>query len=201
MSLQEEMSPDQLGERWKPVLGFEGAYEVSDFGRVRSCDRQAVYVRIVDGQPQKATRLRRGTLLRPGTVKSGHQLVSLGRGASRLVHRLVLDAFVGPKPPGHEGCHGDGNPANNRLDNLRWGTRSDNVQDAVRHGTHGTWTKKLARSPRAMLNPDTVIQIKRRLSTGASCAEIAPEFGVTRSAIYRIREGHNWADVRDGGAQ
>jgi len=73
------------------------------------------------------------------THPTGHQLVKLSKdGSSRAgkVHRLVLLTFVGPPPEGCEGCHNDGNPANNDLTNLRWGTRSDNLYDRVRHGVH-----------------------------------------------------------------
>jgi hypothetical protein len=102
---------------WKPVLGFEGFYEVSNQGQVRNA--------------------RTGRVLRPGPSNFGHLSVVLGRGNTRMVHALVLEAFVGPRPKGKESCHFDGNPANNRLENLRWGTRSENNLDAVRHGTWG----------------------------------------------------------------
>jgi hypothetical protein len=62
------------------------------------------------------------------------------------VHRLVLKAFVGPCPEGMEGCHWDGDACNNKLDNLRWATHAENVEDSIRHGTfypkrfHGCYT-------------------------------------------------------------
>lgn len=104
-------------ECWLPVPGFEDQYQVSDLGRVRS--------------------LRWATprVLRPGPSNYGHLSVVLGRGNTRMVHALVLLAFVGARPSGAECRHLDGNPANNRLDNLRWGTRTENILDAVRHGT------------------------------------------------------------------
>lgn len=74
----------------------------------------------------------------------GHMRASLsvnGKSRALYVHRLVLEAFVGPCPEGMEGCHNNGNPADNRLENLRWDTRSENVYDAVRHGTHA-WASK-----------------------------------------------------------
>lgn len=119
------MSADEI---WKAIPEYRADYEVSNLGRVRSLDR------LVSHGVGNFQRKRKGTILKPGTVKSGHQLVVLGRGHSRLIHRLVLEAFVGPRPDGMECCHGDGDPANNCLNNLRWDTRSANVLDDYKHG-------------------------------------------------------------------
>jgi hypothetical protein len=70
--------------------------------------------------------------------RSGYLRVTLCRPATKkavLVHHLVLIAFVGPRPEGFDGCHNDGNPANNCLDNLRWDTPSGNMRDKRKHGT------------------------------------------------------------------
>lgn len=119
-------------EEWRPVVGYEGSYEVSDQGRVRSLDR--IVVRYQYGK--RTEQPVRGRMLSPGETSFGHEYVNLGRGNKRYVHRLVLEAFVGPPAAGTECCHNDGNPKNNLVSNLRWGTRSANIQDAVRHGTH-----------------------------------------------------------------
>ena len=116
-----------MSERWLPVVGYEGAYQVSDLGRVRSLDRM-----IVDSVGHRY--FRAGRILRQVTLKgTGHCRVTLPGGIQGYVHRLVLEAFVGPAPDGMEACHNDGDPTNNRLDNLRWDTRSANNTDAVRH--------------------------------------------------------------------
>jgi hypothetical protein len=120
-----------MTERWLPVVGYEGFYEVSDQGRVQSLDRLV--------EKGSGPFVQRGRVLRPGTTKPGHQLVVLSvkkAKSSRLVHRLVMEAFVGPRPDGMECCHTNGNPADNRLENLRWDTRSSNLYDMVRHGGH-----------------------------------------------------------------
>jgi hypothetical protein len=119
-------------EIWKDIPGYERCYQVSNEGRVRSLDRAitqmsrwgALYTKFVDGVD-----------LRPGRMPAGHMSVSLGRNNSQCVHKLVLLAFVGPAPEGQECLHKNGDSSDNRLENLRWGTRSDNIRDAVRHGT------------------------------------------------------------------
>lgn len=122
------MNPTQ--EQWRPVVGYEGYYEVSDLGRVRSIDR---VVQSVDGRSMRYS----GVVLAGKASKSGRVQVALARPGHRtwtpLVHRLVLDAFVGPCPDGHECCHYDDNPQNNRLENLRWDTKVANARDAARN--------------------------------------------------------------------
>lgn len=121
-----------MTERWLPVVGFEGLYEVSDLGRVRSLDAVQSYT----SKGRVKYRRRVGRVLRPGVMKSGHMVVVLGRAAgSRLVHRLVLEAFAGPATEVAAWCrHLDDNPANNRLSNLRWGTPNENLEDSYRNG-------------------------------------------------------------------
>ena len=117
-----------MASEWRAVVGAEGFYEVSNDGSVRSRDR-------VDG----AGRRRKGRVLRQMTTGDGHRQVTiccLGTQTTRAVHRLVLEAFVGPCPEGLEACHYDGVPSNNSLSNLRWDSRSANMLDRVRHGVH-----------------------------------------------------------------
>lgn len=121
-------------EQWRPVVGYDGVYEVSDHGNVRSLDRM---VQIRDDGRQ---RHERGRLLSPGHDHHGYRLIVLrahGARRTRWVHQLVLEAFIGPKPLGQVTRHLDGDPTNNHLSNLTWGTYSENVADRVAHGRHG----------------------------------------------------------------
>jgi len=111
-------------EIWKDIPGYEGRYQVSDAGRVRSVDRP---VRVVC-HGVDTVRVAQGKVLRPGRNNSGHVTVALGRGNSRLVHQLVLEAFVGQCPNGCEVLHLNHQPADNRLSNLSYGTRSENLR-------------------------------------------------------------------------
>ena len=110
-----------MSEEWRDIPGYEGRYQVSNLGQVRSLDRP---VRCRGG----AFRTAKGKVLRPAPHKSGHLMVMLGRRNNADVHVLVLRAFVGPPPPKHEALHEDHNPAHNALSNPRWGTRSENVK-------------------------------------------------------------------------
>ena len=105
-------------------------------GRIRSVGR---VIRRSDGGHGTTVRLR-GRVLRPAPDASGHLRVALcpgdGRQHTKKVHRLVLEAFVGPCPDGMECCHANGDPADNRLANLRWDTPASNTQDRIRHGVH-----------------------------------------------------------------
>jgi hypothetical protein len=113
-----------MTERWLPVVGFEGYYEVSDMGNVRSILRRK-------GSP--------AALLKPWVNKRGYRAVGLSaapRKLTREVHALVASAFLGPRPDGHEVRHLNGENLDCRLANLSYGTRSENTLDRVRHGTH-----------------------------------------------------------------
>ena len=117
--------------KWKPVPGWEGLYEVSDQGQVRSVDR------VVTRSDGRRLNLR-GKELKLLVSSSGHIKVSLCRvsQAQVCVHRLVLEAFVSPCPEGQEACHNNGDPADNRVDNLRWDTHAENMKDINRHGSN-----------------------------------------------------------------
>lgn len=120
-----------MTERWLPVVGYEELYEVSDHGRVRSLDRWVTNgrgMRLVAGQEMSLLALNHGHLVA--------QLSRDGVNSKILVHRLVLEAFVGPCPDGQHGLHYNDVPTDNRLENLRWGTVSENRYDCVRNGNH-----------------------------------------------------------------
>lgn len=125
-------------ERWLPVVGYEGIYEVSDHGRLYSIKRT---ITLKNGK----TRTAGGRTLKGGRMASGHigvHLTAAGEvSGHRLIHRLVLEAFVGPCPDGMEACHWDDNPSNNRLDNLRWASRTENMLDRTRNGIDNNGTK------------------------------------------------------------
>lgn len=180
-------------ETWLPVVGLEGDYEVSDQGRVRSVDRVKVYKRIdqYSGREITVTRHHKGRLLKPARKPCGHMSIVLGRGVgSRDVHVLVLEAFVGPRPPIHEGPHWDDDPSNNKLSNLRWGTRSDNLLDAVRNGKMAvSENHRLAK----LKNAD--VQTIRSLFGKETLTSMSHRFGVSISTLHQIKYGKSWKSL------
>lgn len=122
-------------EIWKPVVGYEGRYEVSNIGRVRSVER------VVQGGRTPTAFRKVPEKMRALTVNvDGHVRVTLHKDAKRkihFVHALMLAAFVGPRPdPESEIRHLNGDPSDNRIENLAYGTHAENVADMMRHGTH-----------------------------------------------------------------
>ena len=116
-------------ERWAAVPGYEGWYEVSDLGRVRSVTRTV--------RTSRGVRTYQGRILKRWVNARGYASVTLAkRGECKdwFVHRLVLQAFVGEAPAGTECCHGNDIRDDNRLVNLRWDTHLANVREAVERG-------------------------------------------------------------------
>lgn len=120
---------------WRAVPGYEGRYEVSDGGQVRSL---GFYSNNRFGtQTWRAGRVLKGSIV----PRTGYRAVTLvdeqRRHATHRIHRLVLLAFVGPPTEGEpNGLHKDDNRLNNRLNNLRWGSLSENTFDSVANGSH-----------------------------------------------------------------
>ncbi len=170
-----------MTEIWKPVVGFEGSYEVSNYGRVRSIPHYVNGVNPYTRKPFK--RLIKGQILKPAPNNSGHMTVVLKHGTpSHQVHRLVMAAFIGPCPSGLEVLHTDGDPQNNNLLNLRYGTRTENILDVYRIGNR--WKK---------LSPKDVFQIRDLLKSGYTGVEIAKKFKVSKSCISSIKNGKSFS--------
>ena len=133
--------------------------------------------------------------LRPGLVvsnpKYARHMVSLGRGNQRFVHHLILEAFVGPRPDGYESCHKNGNPLDNRLVNLYWGTKRDNGLDTRAHGR-----KKGEKHPLATLTDALVRMIRYRATNGETHQSIADDLGIQRRNVGRIADKSRWGHVK-----
>jgi hypothetical protein len=174
-----------VSEEWKPVVGFEGLYDVSNMGRVRA-------LRFRNGssdRPLKVPKLKKVQINR-----HGYSRVALYRGGKpshESVHTLVLEAFVGPKPAGQEAAHGNGVRTDNRLENLRWTTRSENHADKHMHGT----TQHGERNSQSKITADDVEEIRALREQGLKLAEIGTRFGVTESNVARIVNGDTWRHV------
>ena len=182
-------------EEWRNVQGFEGLYQVSSFGRVKSMARTTLRPEGRKGNHGKMAVIPiRERILKPGVMPTGHRHVGLrkdGKTHARLIHRLVLESFVGPCPKGEEGCHEDGNPSNNHYSNLRWDTHDSNQKDMIRHGTTTSGEKQ----PGSKLTVDKVREIRLLFSTGKYTKQfLGKRFGVSeatiRYAVRRVCWGH-----------
>lgn len=125
-------------------------------------------------------------------MDSGHLSIRLSRnmgGKGFLIHRLVLLAFVGPCPDGMEACHyPDQNPANNRLENLRWDTRAGNEKDKIENGTDN----RGARHGMSKLTEDRVLEIRRLCKEGVPRREISAKFGISKDYVGEIDRRVAW---------
>lgn len=178
--------PDIPGVRFRPVAHL-GGYAVGDDGSVWSLHTR-------DGtRPPGWHRV--SVYRRPYGAR--YCVVCLradgGRGkvVCRYVHRLVLEAFVGPCPAGAQALHTDGDTANNRLPNLRWGSASENAEDKRRHGRMPLGT----RHGNAKLTEDAVRAIRRLGAEGHTQRAIGARFGVGQTVISSIIRGETWAHV------
>jgi len=170
-------------EMWKPAVGWEGLYEVSSLGRVRSVPRK--------GMTQFGERTYGGVIVVAVATSSGYVAVNLsgsGKRKQRTVHTLVLEAFVGARPEGADACHNNGRRDDPRLLNLRWDSRRSNHADKLAHGTAQVGEKH----GNAKL---TDAQVARIRIDGLTVAEIRSEFGMSRSSAKRIRSGESWKHV------
>lgn len=173
--------------RWLPVVGYEGSYEVSESGEVRSVERTVVRG---NGTVQEVAE----KVLTKHPDRRGYHLVSLTRNhkaVHRRVHRLVLEAFVGPCPEGHEGLHGDGDMHNNHRSNLRWGTRTENVHDSMRHGTLPVGENAAA----AKVTERDVQAIRAAHSAGASIRGLSKKYELALSTTQAIVHRRSWKHV------
>ncbi len=176
-------------EKWKWHPDYVGCYKISNRGRVKSVART-----VIRGS---------STLSIPGRLRkqqidhSGYLVVTLrkdGKSRTRKVHQLVLEAFSGKRPsPKHEVRHLDGNQLNNELKNLKWGTRLENSQDRIQHGTQFSGVGE--DNPRAILTEIEVRKIWKRIQKGADVEILADKYGVSKSNIRNIANGLSWNQI------
>ncbi len=173
-----------MNEEFRPILNFEGFHEVSNLGRVK-CLFQA---------PR-----RKGEFLSPGITKDGYCLVNLKppkssgiKKRTEYVHVLMLETFIGPRPLNAETRHLDGNPLNNNLTNLAWGTYQEQAQDKKLHGRLINGTKCW----NAKMDEDKVREIISLRKNGQTMRMISDAFGICLTAVFKIIHRKTWSHVR-----
>jgi len=173
-------------EEWRYVVGFEGRYEISDKGNVRSLlPRNRVARR---PPPRRTIRFVRGIA---GQYLGAHLQGEDKKVRVWTIHRMVAEAFIGQRPPGNDVRHLDGNPLNNNVENLSYGTRAENMADAVRHGVmqHGSQRHN------AKLMDLDVVHIRQLVWSGLPRKDVATMYGIGRTQVLRIILRDQWKHV------
>ena len=170
----------QHREVWRGIPGYEGQYEVSSLGNIRSLDRITNCLMKKTGTPyQKKVK---GRVKKPTVANTGYLVVNLGHNDVKLVHELVALTFLGERPAGLYICHTDGNPRNNSIENLRYDTQSENNKDKIRYG--GKMRK---------LKAESILEIRDAAEAGATRKEIAARFGITTTMVGNIIKRRSFA--------
>ena len=178
-------------ELWLDIKGFEGHYQVSNLGRVRSLDR-GMYVR-QDRYSKPRWTNRKGRILKPGKDGKGYLMVRLclfGIPKQIMVHRLVALHFIDNPDSKPVVNHIDANPFNNRAANLEWCTIKENNHHTIKLGRRPNNGRTAAK-----LTDIQVKTIKTLLLSGEHPVTIAQKFNISRTTIIGIRDGRTWINI------
>ena len=175
------MSPEM--EAWKPVIGYEGRYEVSDHGRVRALFFAA------------RGRWKPGRIMTHKIGLDGYSRLNLydkdGKLRTKTVHSIVLESFSGRRPIGYVTRHLDGNRQNNHKSNLTWGTPSENSNDMRRHGNSTNGEKAI----HAKLNREKVIQLRELWQSGFPISYLTNKYSICAAVAWKIATYRSWKHV------
>lgn len=169
-----------LFEEWRDIPGYEGIYQVSDQGRVKSFKMYRLYPF--------------GNILKPSLSRKGYLVVYLYRNNHPYrtsVHRLMMLTFVGPCPTGHNVNHKDGNKRNNTLPNLEYTTYSENN----RHAREILGVNVGERSSQSKLTTQQVIEIRKLNAQGINTVKLGRLYGVEPNTIASILKRKTWKHV------
>lgn len=174
-----------MQETWLPVMGYEGLYEVSNMGEVRSLDR------VIPHGKENFLRKRKGKILskkidpqnkfRVGLCKDGVQI-------TYFVHYLVARNFIGECPKGLMTCHNDGDGQNNRADNLRFDTHQSNMDDMVKHGKSPRGSKNW----NAIATKEQVLKVRELRAQGLFYKDICVQTGLSFESVAKMCQGKSW---------
>lgn len=169
-----------MEEIWKDIPGFEGFYQVSNLGRIKSLDRIK--------KTQKGSRKYKGFILKPSIGSHGYYVVNLCC-KSYCVHRLVISVFLTNHLKKTDVNHKDFNKLNNNIENLEWCTRSENMI----HASNGGHVLKGENHKYSQLNEFQVRVIKK--TKGLYQRELGEVFNVSRNVIRFILNGRSWKHI------
>jgi NUMOD4 motif/HNH endonuclease len=171
-----------MNEVWKDVVGYEGKYQVSNLGKVRSLDR---YYPHNKGNGQ---RLQPGKVMKFDITHRGYATVVFYKNDKRLryeVHALVAAAFLGKRPAKYHAHHKNHNKLDNRAANLTY-------IDGGKHAKHHNQGENFYAHK---LTEKDVKEIRKRLAKGETQLSIAGDYGVSRSLVGQIKQGRTWTHI------
>lgn len=172
-----------MEEIWKDITGYEGLYQVSSLGNVKSLDR---YVKHYRG----GNCFKKGATLKPSKNRKGYYLIVLakeGISRSKSIHRIVAETFIPNQQNKPQVNHKDGNKTNNSVQNLEWATQEENMTHAFENGLNkgSMLGKKGVSHPRNLLTQYDVNEIKKMYNQGVKIKYIANSFNVSYKTIQR----------------
>lgn len=178
-----------INKIWKPIIGYEGLYKISNYGEIKSLNYG---------------RTKREKIMSPNKDTDGYLLISLSKEGSvkkHKIHQLVLIHFVGRKPFSEAVCrHLNGEPGDNAYFNLQWSTKSDNQKDRVRHGTISTnlqtRDQRGSKNNMVRLICADIPEIRKLSLEGMSDLDISKIYNVSKGCIYGITHNINWKYIK-----
>jgi len=173
---------------WKDIKGYEGHYQVSSDGRVRSLDRVVITKRGFP-KPYKSRELVQ-------SINNGYLQLNLhlsGKSSPKLVHHLVAFTFIGERPKGMEINHINGIKTDNRVSNLEYVTPKENTRHAINMGL--VIRPKGEQSSAHKLKDADVLTVKKRLANGELAGRIAKDYGLDTTTIRAIKIGQTWKHI------
>lgn len=179
-----------IAEEWRPVVGYEGVYEVSDMGRMKSLERTC-NTRSGGRKPIPEIIMKLNESRDYLSVVLCHADAGKTVGIVGNVHRLVAEAFIGPIPKGMHVRHLNGNPHDNRRTNLAIGTPQENAEDSIRHGV----LKVGVEHSKTKLSNEEVMELRRMRAEGVAQAKVAEVFGISISSVHAINSGRTWSHL------
>lgn len=169
-----------MNEEWRPVVGYEGIYEVSNFGRVKRIAPHSVRGNAGTFLKPKEGPYLRVTLFRDGGNRQCHS-----------IHVLVAAAFIGPRPDGYLVDHVDENKRNNRADNMQYLLPIHNTRKSIARDLSIVGV----RSNGGKLSYEDACEIRRLSAHGISRAELGRRYGVAAPHVTQIVQGKKWKEA------
>lgn len=183
-------------EVWKDVVGYEGLYQVSNFGNVKSLDR-------IVNKPNGVSYLRKGKICTQSKSNLGYMTVGFtvnNKKVNKYVHRLVAEAFITNMNDYPQVNHIDCDKTNNRMYNLEWCTNSQNHIHASKNGLNKLHLHRVAYSGeengRSLLTKEQVLEIKQKyIPYKYSAKKLSKEYNVSESCITHILNNTSWKEI------